>query len=170
MARRLVLLAILPLALVLGLSVVLIGGDDCEDGAYANPGTLSPEAERAIPHDIAEIYVSMARRWNIDVAFLASIGAQETDHGRSPTTTEVNGSGCRASCSSASAARVATTGVATSATATTTGACSSPTSGTTSARALAACRATRVPRPPVARRPPTTRPPATTTAPVPPAA
>ena len=53
MARRLVLLAILPLALVLGLSVVLIGGDGCEDGASANPGTLSPEAERAIPHDIA---------------------------------------------------------------------------------------------------------------------
>jgi GH15 family glucan-1,4-alpha-glucosidase len=93
MARRLALLAILPLALVLGLSVVLIAGDDCEDGASANPGTLSPEAKRAIPHDIAEIYVAMARRWNIDVAFLASIGAQETDHGRIPTTNEVNGSG-----------------------------------------------------------------------------
>jgi hypothetical protein len=95
MARRLVLLAILPLALVLGPSVVLIAGDDCEDGASANPGTLSPEAKRAIPHDIAEIYVAMARRWNIDVAFLASIGAQETDHGRIPTTNEVNGSGCQ---------------------------------------------------------------------------
>src|SRR3954447_1544478 len=95
MARRLVLLAILPLALVLGLSVVLIGGDECQDGASANPGTLSPEAERAIPHDIAEIYVAMARRWNIDVAFLASIGAQETDHGRSPNTNEVNASGCQ---------------------------------------------------------------------------
>src|SRR3954463_9316208 len=95
MARRLVLLAILPLALVLGLSVVLIAGADCEDGASANPGTLSPEAKRAIPHDIAEIYVAMARRWNIDVAFLASIGAQETDHGRIPTTNEVNASGCQ---------------------------------------------------------------------------
>src|SRR3954468_3145342 len=95
MARRLVLLAILPLALVLGLSVVLIGGDECQDGASANPRPLSPEAKRAIPHDIAEIYVAMARRWNIDVAFLASIGAQETDHGRIPTTNEVNKSGCQ---------------------------------------------------------------------------
>src|SRR3954453_18106255 len=95
MARRLVLLAILPLALVLGLSVVLIGGDECQDGASANPGTLSPEAERAIPHDIAEIYVAMARRWNIDVAFLASIGAQETDHGRNPTANRVNPAGCQ---------------------------------------------------------------------------
>ena len=95
MARRLVLLAVLPLALVLGLSIVLIGGDDCPPEGTSNPGTLSPEAEKAIPPDVAEIYVAMARRWNIDVAFLAAIGAQETDHGRNPTTNEVNGSGCQ---------------------------------------------------------------------------
>jgi len=95
MARRLALLAVVPLALVLGLSVVLIGGAGCPDGAAANPGTLSREAERAIPPDVAEIYVAMATRWNIDVAFLASIGAQETDHGRIPTTNEVNASGCQ---------------------------------------------------------------------------
>ena len=95
MARRLVLLAVLPLALVLGLSIVLIGGDDCPPQGTSNPGTLSPEAEKAIPPDVAEIYVAMAKRWNIDVAFLASIGAQETDHGRHPTTNQVNGSGCQ---------------------------------------------------------------------------
>src|SRR5919109_2583097 len=89
MARRLVLLA------VLGLSIVLIGGDDCPPEATSNPGTLSPEAEKAIPPDVAEIYIAMAKRWNIDVAFLASIGAQETDHGRHPTTNEVNTSGCQ---------------------------------------------------------------------------
>jgi len=94
MARRLVLLAVAPLALVLGLSVVLIGSD-CPEGGAAPPGTLSREAERAIPRGIAEIYVAMAARWNIDVAFLASIGAQETDHGRIPTTNEVNASGCQ---------------------------------------------------------------------------
>ena len=94
MARRLVLLAVAPLALVLGLSVVLIGSD-CPEGAAAPPGTLSREAKQAIPPDIAEIYVAMATRWNIDVAFLASIGAQETDHGRIPTTNEVNASGCQ---------------------------------------------------------------------------
>jgi hypothetical protein len=95
MARRLVLLAVVPLTLVLGLSIVLIGGDGCPDAARANPGTLSREAERAIPLDVAEIYVAMATRWNMDVAFLASIGAQETDHGRIPATNEVNGSGCQ---------------------------------------------------------------------------
>src|SRR6187455_1806023 len=93
MTRPLVLLAVLPLLLV-GLSVVLIS-DDCPDGAAANARALSPEAERAIPRGVAEIYVAMARRWNIDVAFLASIGAQETDHGRIPTTNEVNASGCQ---------------------------------------------------------------------------
>jgi hypothetical protein len=95
MARRLVLFAVLPLALVLGLSIVLIGGDDCPPEGTSNPGTLSPEAEKAIPPDVAAIYAAMARRWNIDVAFLAAIGAQETDHGRHPTTNEVNGSGCQ---------------------------------------------------------------------------
>jgi hypothetical protein len=95
MARRLVLLAVLPLALVLGLSIVLIGADDCPPATTSDPGTLSPEAEKAIPDDVAEIYAAMARRWNIDVAFLAAIGAQETDHGRNPTTNEVNGSGCQ---------------------------------------------------------------------------
>ena len=43
----------------------------------------------------SEIYLAMAGRWNIDVAFLASIGAQETNHGRIPTTNEVNASGCQ---------------------------------------------------------------------------
>jgi hypothetical protein len=94
MTRPLVLFAVLPLALLVGLSVVLIG-DDCQDGAVANAGALSRDAERAIPPGVAEIYVAMARRWNIDVAFLASIGAQETDHGRIPTTNEVNASGCQ---------------------------------------------------------------------------
>src|SRR5207247_10825425 len=87
--------AVVPVALVLRLSVVLMGGADWPDRVAANPGTLSREAERAIPPEIAEIYVAMARRWNIDVAFLASIGAQETDHGRIPTTNEVNASGCQ---------------------------------------------------------------------------
>jgi hypothetical protein len=96
MARRLVLLTVLPLALVLALVVVLIGADDClPGGGTTSPGTLSPQAEQAIPPDIAAIYVAIAKRWNIDVAFLASIGAQETDHGRHPTTNQVNASGCQ---------------------------------------------------------------------------
>jgi hypothetical protein len=93
---RLGLLAVLPVALVLGLAVVVIDGDDCPPaGDTANPGALSPAARKAIPADLAEVYVAMAARWNLDVAFLASIGAQETDHGRHPTTNQVNASGCQ---------------------------------------------------------------------------
>lgn len=93
MAQRLALVVVAPLALILGLTVVLMG-NRCENGAV-DPDVLSREAERAIPRDVAEIYVAMARRWDIDVAFLASIGAQETDHGRIPTTNDVNASGCQ---------------------------------------------------------------------------
>src|SRR4051812_45621540 len=70
-------------------------GNGCPDDSGTPSDTLSREAQRAIPPDIAEIYIAMARRWNIDVAFLASIGAQETDHGRIPTTNDVNASGCQ---------------------------------------------------------------------------
>jgi hypothetical protein len=95
MPRRLVLLAVLPLALILAIPILLLAGDDCPDPQASNPGTLSPAAEQTIPPDIAQIYVAVARRWNVDVAFLASIGAQETDHGRHPTTNAVNDSGCQ---------------------------------------------------------------------------
>ena len=94
MPRRLVLLAFAPLALILGLAVVLMG-NGCPDDSGSPSDTLSREAQRAIPPDIAEIYIAMARRWDVDVAFLASIGAQETDHGRIPTTNDVNASGCQ---------------------------------------------------------------------------
>src|SRR4051794_1855880 len=93
MPQRLALVVVAPLALGLGLAVALMG-NPCQDGA-PNAGELSREADRAIPRDIAQIYVAMARRSNIDVAFLASIGAQETDHGRIPTTNDVNASGCQ---------------------------------------------------------------------------
>src|SRR4051794_24801182 len=95
MGRRLVILTVAPLALIVALAILLIGGDDCPDGVSAQGSTLSPAADRAIPPDVAEIYVAMAARWNLDVAFLAAIGAQESDHGRNPTTNEVNGSGCQ---------------------------------------------------------------------------
>jgi hypothetical protein len=76
--------------------VVLVGGDDCPPpGGTANPGALSPEAKKAIPPGVAEVYVAMAARWNLDVAFLASIGAQATDHGRHPATNQVTAAGCQ---------------------------------------------------------------------------
>jgi hypothetical protein len=89
------LFAFLPLGLVLALVVLLTAGGTCQPGASGDPGRLSPEAREAIPADVATIYIEQARRWNIDVAFLAAIGAQETDHGRNPAANRVNEAGCQ---------------------------------------------------------------------------
>jgi hypothetical protein len=92
--RRLLIVVALPLAFVLALVMILGGGAKC-DPAGGDPGQLSPQAREDIPADIARIYIAQAARWDIDVAFLASIGAQETDHGRNPAANEVNPSGCQ---------------------------------------------------------------------------
>jgi len=92
---RLLLVAVLPLGLVLALVVLLAAGGDCEPDASGDPGRLSPGARESIPADIAAIYLEQARRWHIDVAFLAAIGAQETDHGRNPAANRVNSAGCQ---------------------------------------------------------------------------
>ena len=136
------------------------------EGATANPGTLSPEAERAIPRrrrrdlrrDGQRAGTSTSRSWRRSARRRPITAAT-----RPPTRSTRRAA--RASCSSASAARAATTGAATSATATTTGACSITDFWDNVCAALAACGATRARRPPAARRPATTRPPATTTAP-----
>ena len=81
-----------PVALIaVVLFVVLAGGGGC----FSSPGSLSDGAQAEIPPDVTQIYLTMAARWDIDVAFLASIGAQETDHGRSPLTDAVNSAGCQ---------------------------------------------------------------------------
>ena len=81
-----------PLGLIAVVIFVVLAGNG---GCLSSPGTLSEGAQAEIPPDITAIYVAMAGRWNIDVAFLASIGAQETDHGRSTVTNAVNGAGCQ---------------------------------------------------------------------------
>ncbi|HEX5926439.1 MAG TPA: hypothetical protein VFY45_21585 [Baekduia sp.] len=89
--RRLLPLILLALVgLILLVAVLLGGGGDCGGAG----GSLSPEARSDIPPQMARVYLAMAKRWNIDVAFLASIGAQETDHGRNPAANKVNSSGC----------------------------------------------------------------------------
>lgn len=93
--RRLLLLLAAPLALLLLLVVVLGASADCEPGGTTDPGTLSPAARDDIPPAMARIYLAQAKRWNLDVAFLASIGAQETDHGRNPAAQKVNSAGCQ---------------------------------------------------------------------------
>lgn len=77
---------LLPILLL----VVLVAGGvaACES---QGAGTLKDDG---IPAKAAEMYQAMAERWNISVAFLASIGAQECDHGRCGDLNQINSSGC----------------------------------------------------------------------------
>ncbi len=68
--------------------------DDCDTDSSGDAGSLSSDAKDEIPSKAARMYVAMAEKWNLDVAFLASIGKQECDHGRCGTLNQVNGSGC----------------------------------------------------------------------------
>lgn len=74
------------------------GGEECDPAAdpagTADAGQLSPTARAAIPAGMARVYMTIAQRQDIDVAFLASIGAQESDHGRNAAARTVNSSGC----------------------------------------------------------------------------
>lgn len=52
------------------------------------------KAKNDIPAEYLRLYQAAGAKYDIDWAFLASIGAQECDHGRCPTVNEVNSSGC----------------------------------------------------------------------------
>ena len=81
--------AILQLVLV-GAVVILGGGADCP----ASGPTPTEQARNSIPASALAIYQQAGRRHNIDWAFLASIGAQECDHGRCAGAKQINPSGC----------------------------------------------------------------------------
>lgn len=94
MLKKILLPLLVPLALILLVVVVLGGGENCF-GGEGDGGELSDSGREDIPGDIADIYHAMAQRWNLDVAFLASIGAQESDHGRNAAAEQVNSAGCQ---------------------------------------------------------------------------
>lgn len=84
----------LPAALLGVVLLTLLGGfDECV--TPGDGGTLSSSGRSSVPPAMARIYQQQAERWTIDVAFLASIGAQETDHGRHPAANAVNSAGCQ---------------------------------------------------------------------------
>jgi hypothetical protein len=91
-ARTIAVLAALigaQLAMV-GVLVLLGGGGDCPA-----PGpTPTEQARNSIPASALAIYQQASRRHDIDWAFLASIGAQECDHGRCAGARSINPSGC----------------------------------------------------------------------------
>ena len=75
---------------VVGALAILGGGADCRA-----PGTVpTDEAKNAIPAEALAVYQEAGRRYDIDWAFLAAIGAQECDHGRCAGVHQVNASGC----------------------------------------------------------------------------
>jgi hypothetical protein len=96
MGGALKLLSTLTLVVVVALVSFTVGAPaDCDPSdPDGHGGALSQTGREEIPTRAARMYEAIAKRWNIDVAFLASIGAQECDHGRCPTIRQVNWAGC----------------------------------------------------------------------------
>ena len=78
------------MALVVGSVVLLGGGADCRSAG----STPTDEAKNSIPAPALAIYQRAGQRYDVDWAFLASIGAQECDHGRCAGAQQINSSGC----------------------------------------------------------------------------
>ena len=77
-------------AAVVGAAAILGGATDCRA-----PGAVpTNQAKNAIPVEALAVYQEAGRRYDIDWAFLASIGAQECDHGRCAGAQQINASGC----------------------------------------------------------------------------
>lgn len=91
LAGGVALLGVLSLTALLGGGLGCIGGGGGGGGSGPAP---SKSALRDIPRNYLRLYREMGTRYNIDWTFLASIGAQESNHGRAPGTNRVNESGC----------------------------------------------------------------------------
>ena len=79
------------MALVVGSVVILGGGADCPAHRVRRRPT---QAKNSIPAAALAIYQRAGQRYDVDWAFLASIGAQECDHGRCAGAQQINSSGC----------------------------------------------------------------------------
>ena len=80
---------------MLGFVVAVTGGSLGCSASASNPGGVPPSrsAVQDIPPSYLRLYQQAGRRYRIDWTFLASIGAQETNHGRTPGTFTVNSAG-----------------------------------------------------------------------------
>ena len=79
-------------ALVLGVGTVVILGSGADCPAMGS--TPTDQAKNSIPATALAIYQRAGQRYDVDWAFLASIGAQECDHGRCAGAQQINSSGC----------------------------------------------------------------------------
>jgi hypothetical protein len=86
-----VVIVAVAIPLVLVGAVVLLGGSS---GCPARGPTPTAQARNSIPAAALAAYQQAGRRYDVDWAFLASIGAQECDHGRCAGAREINPSGC----------------------------------------------------------------------------
>jgi len=83
---------------VLGFVVAITGGSlGCSASGASGSGPAGPAPSRSALQDIPPTYLRLyqqaGHRYRIDWTFLASIGAQETGHGRAPGTFTVNSAG-----------------------------------------------------------------------------
>jgi len=87
--------ALLVVTAVLGFVVAITGGSlGCTASSPSGSGPApSRSAQQDIPPTYLRLYQQAGRRYRIDWTFLASIGAQETDHGRAPGSFAVNSAG-----------------------------------------------------------------------------
>ena len=87
--------ALLVVTAILGFVIAIAGGGlGCLGGGSSGPGPApSGAAVSDIPPAYLRLYEQAGQRFDIDWAFLASIGAQESDHGRAPGTFTVNYAG-----------------------------------------------------------------------------
>jgi len=86
------LAAALATIVVLGILAAIVGNVG-RPPAGGGP-TPNAQARTDIPADYLRLYQAAGEKFNLDWAFLASIGAQESNHGRSPGIADVNSSGC----------------------------------------------------------------------------
>jgi hypothetical protein len=75
---------------MIGILAILGGGAECS----APEPTPTQQARNAIPESALAVYRQAGQRYNLDWAFLASIGAQECNHGRCAGAAQINASGC----------------------------------------------------------------------------
>ena len=89
--------ALATLGAFVGLQLTLVGALVILGGSTECPApgpTPTDQARNSIPARALAVYQQAGRRHDIDWAFLASIGAQECDHGRCAGAQQINPSGC----------------------------------------------------------------------------
>jgi hypothetical protein len=88
--------ALIVLVVVVSIGAYVSMRNDCSRPPATTSGPpASAFARDAIPPEALRLYQRFGERYDVDWAFLAAIGAQESDHGRNPAARRVNRAGCQ---------------------------------------------------------------------------